>query len=64
MSSIGDRFDERLDFAEPQFVVAALQHAARHRPRSRYAEQFSDYYSRCRFYAPFDTAPKSGSAEV
>jgi pyruvate carboxylase len=47
-------------------IVAALQHT----PRDTGLDldtlnQFSDYWEHVRtFYAPFDTAPKSGSAEV
>jgi pyruvate carboxylase len=47
-------------------VVAALQHAPRDTGLDLAAlDQFSDYWEQVRtFYAPFDTAPKTGSAEV
>ncbi|MCC6232772.1 MAG: pyruvate carboxylase [Verrucomicrobiales bacterium] len=47
-------------------IVAALQHT----PRDTHMDlgalnEFSDYWEKVReFYAPFDTAPKTGSAEV
>jgi pyruvate carboxylase len=47
-------------------VVAALQHTPRETGLDLDAlNEFSDYWEEVRtFYAPFDTAPKSGSAEV
>ncbi len=47
-------------------VVAALQHTPRDTGLDLAAlDQFSDYWEQVRtFYAPFDTAPKTGSAEV
>jgi pyruvate carboxylase len=47
-------------------VVAALQHTPRDTGLDLDAlNEFSDYWEHVRaFYAPFDTAPKSGSAEV
>ncbi len=47
-------------------IVAALQHTPRDTGLNLDAlNEFSDYWEQVReFYAPFDTAPKSGSAEV
>jgi pyruvate carboxylase len=47
-------------------IVAALQHTPRDTRLDLPAlNEFSDYWESVRsFYAPFDTAPKSGSAEV
>ncbi len=47
-------------------IVAALQHTPRATGLDLGAlDQFSDYWEQVRtFYAPFDTAPKTGSAEV
>jgi len=47
-------------------VVAALQHGSRDTGLDLSAlDQFSDYWEVVRtYYAPFDTAPKTGSAEV
>ncbi len=47
-------------------IVAALQHTARDTGLDLDAlNEFSDYWETVRdFYRPFDTAPKSGSAEV
>ncbi|MBI5766152.1 MAG: pyruvate carboxylase [Verrucomicrobia bacterium] len=47
-------------------IVAALQHTPRETGLDHDAlNQFSDYWEAVReFYRPFDTAPKSGSAEV
>jgi pyruvate carboxylase len=47
-------------------IVAALQHTPRDTGLDLDAlDEFSDYWEQVRtFYAPFDTAPKSGSAEV
>jgi pyruvate carboxylase len=47
-------------------IVAALQHTPRETGLDLTAlNEFSDYWENVRsFYAPFDTAPKSGSAEV
>jgi pyruvate carboxylase len=47
-------------------IVAALQHTPRDTGLDLDAlNEFSDYWEQVRnFYAPFDTAPKSGSAEV
>ncbi|MBX3732455.1 MAG: pyruvate carboxylase [Verrucomicrobiae bacterium] len=47
-------------------VVAALQHTPRDTRLDLAAlNEFSDYWERVReFYAPFDTAPRTGSAEV
>jgi len=47
-------------------IVAALQHTPRDTQLDLPAlNEFSDYWEAVRsFYAPFDTAPKSGSAEV
>lgn len=47
-------------------VVAALQNTPRHTGLDLDAlNEFSDYWEKVReFYAPFDTAPKTGSAEV
>jgi pyruvate carboxylase len=47
-------------------IVAALQHTSRHTGLNLEAlNEFSDYWERVReIYAPFDTAPKTGSAEV
>ncbi len=47
-------------------VVAALQHTPRDTKLDLEAlNEFSDYWEKVReFYAPFDTAPKTGSAEV
>ena len=47
-------------------IVAALQHTPRDTRLDLPAlNEFSDYWETVRsFYAPFDTAPKSGSAEV
>ncbi len=47
-------------------VVAALQHTPRDTRLDLDAlNEFSDYWEQVRtFYAPFDTAPKTGSAEV
>ena len=47
-------------------VVAALQHTPRDTKLDLDAlNEFSDYWEKVReFYAPFDTAPKTGSAEV
>jgi len=47
-------------------VVAALQHTPRHTGlHLESLNEFSDYWERVReIYAPFDTAPKTGSAEV
>ncbi|MFN0066477.1 MAG: biotin/lipoyl-containing protein, partial [Limisphaerales bacterium] len=47
-------------------VVAALQHAPRDTKLNLDAlNEFSDYWEKVReFYHPFDTAPKTGSAEV
>jgi pyruvate carboxylase len=47
-------------------VVAALQHTPRETGLDLDTlNEFSDYWEQVRtFYAPFDTAPKSGSAEV
>ena len=47
-------------------VVAALQHTPRETGLDLDAlNEFSDYWEHVRaFYAPFDTAPKTGSAEV
>ncbi len=47
-------------------IVAALEHTPRETGLNLDAlNQFSDYWEQVRaFYAPFDTAPKSGSAEV
>ncbi len=47
-------------------IVAALQHTPRDTGLDLAAlDQFSDYWEQVRtFYAPFDTAPKTGSAEV
>src|SRR5205823_13313027 len=47
-------------------IVAALQHTPRDTGLDLDAlNEFSDYWEAVRaFYAPFDTAPKSGSAEV
>jgi pyruvate carboxylase len=47
-------------------VVAALQNTPRDTGLNLHTlNQFSDYWEQVRtFYAPFDTAPKSGSAEV
>ena len=50
----------------PNSVVAALQHTPRDTRLDLAAlNEFSDYWERVReFYAPFDTAPRTGSAEV
>jgi pyruvate carboxylase len=47
-------------------IVAALQHTSRDTGLNLDAlNEFSDYWEQARtFYAPFDTAPKTGSAEV
>jgi pyruvate carboxylase len=47
-------------------VVAALQHTTRETGLNLdVLNEFSDYWEKVReFYAPFDTAPKTGSAEV
>src|SRR5690606_24712171 len=47
-------------------VVAALQHTERDTCLNLEAlNEFSDYWEQVReFYKPFDTSPKSGSAEV
>jgi pyruvate carboxylase len=47
-------------------IVAALQHTPRETGLDLAAlNQLSDYWEQvCRFYAPFDTAPRAGSAEV
>jgi pyruvate carboxylase len=47
-------------------VVAALQHTPRDTKLDLEAlNEYSDYWERVReFYAPFDTAPRTGSAEV
>ncbi|MGB8354490.1 MAG: pyruvate carboxylase, partial [Chthoniobacteraceae bacterium] len=47
-------------------IVAALQHTPRDTGLDLEAlNEFSDYWEQTRtFYAPFDTAPRSGSAEV
>jgi pyruvate carboxylase len=47
-------------------IVAALEHTPRQTGLDLQAlNEFSDYWEQVRaFYAPFDTAPKSGSAEV
>jgi pyruvate carboxylase len=47
-------------------IVAALQHTPRDTGLDLDAlNEFSDYWEQVRtFYAPFDTAPKAGSAEV
>ncbi len=47
-------------------VVAALQHTPRDTQLDlQTLNEFSDYWEQVRvFYAPFDTAPKTGSAEV
>jgi pyruvate carboxylase len=47
-------------------IVAALQHTPRDTGLNLTAlDRFSDYWEQVRtFYAPFDTAPKTGSAEV
>ncbi len=47
-------------------IVAALQHTPRDTKLDLDAlNEFSDYWEKVReFYAPFDTAPKTGSAEV
>ncbi|MHA3771718.1 pyruvate carboxylase [Verrucomicrobiota bacterium sgz303538] len=47
-------------------IVAALQHTPRETGLDLDTlNEFSDYWEKVReFYAPFDTAPKSGSAEV
>src|SRR6185295_4423239 len=47
-------------------VVAALQHTRRDTGLDLAAlDEFADYWEHVRnFYAPFDTAPRSGSAEV
>ena len=47
-------------------IVAALQHTPRDTKLDLAAlNEFSDYWEHVRtFYAPFDTAPKAGSAEV
>src|SRR3954465_15143395 len=47
-------------------IVAALQHTQRDTLLDLDAlNEFSDYWEQVRaYYAPFDTAPKSGSAEV
>ena len=47
-------------------IVAALQHTPRDTRLDLTAlNEFSNYWEQvCRFYAPFDTAPRSGSAEV
>ena len=47
-------------------IVAALQHTPRDTKLDLQAlNEFSDYWEQVRlFYAPFDTAPKTGSAEV
>jgi len=47
-------------------IVAALQHTARDTGLDLEAlNEFSDYWEHVRaFYAPFDTAPRSGTAEV
>ncbi len=47
-------------------IVAALQHTPRDTGLDLASlDQFSDYWEQVRtFYAPFDTAPKTGSAEV
>src|ERR1051325_1293934 len=47
-------------------IVASLQHTARDTGLDLEAlNEFSDYWEKVReVYAPFDTAPKTGSAEV
>jgi pyruvate carboxylase len=47
-------------------IVAALQHTPRDTRLDLAAlNEFSDYWERVReYYAPFDVAPKTGSAEV
>ncbi len=64
----GDRLDERLSTSQPNLnsIVAALQHTPRDTGLDLAAlNEFSDYWEKVReYYAPFDTAPKTGSAEV